>query len=311
MIVNFSTKIPIMKNKIIQLILGISTILLASTGLSYAQQSDDEKLRIIAFGAHPDDCEISAGGVAALWAAQGYAFKCVSMTNGDIGHFGMSGGELALRRMQEVENAAQVLGITTNVFDIHDGELMPTLENRKKVAREIRNWQADIVMVHRTNTYHADHRYSGVLVNDAIVLVEARFFTPDTPPLPRSPVVLYYSDTFQKPYPFEPDIIVGIDDVIDQKRNALEQMPSQFSDTDSWTYGRSEQVPEDEEERMRLRLDNLLGRNVQVADQYRSLLIELYGEEKGNSIKHAEAFELSEYGRQVSVEELKALFPDN
>lgn len=275
-----------------------------------ARQAEDGTLRIIAFGAHPDDCEISAGGVAAKWAAQGHAFKCVSMTNGDIGHFGMSGGELAIRRMQEVENAANVLGVTTNVFDIHDGELMPTLENRRKVAREIREWQADIVMVHRTNTYHADHRYSGVLVNDAIVLVEAKFFTPDTPPLPRSPVVLYYSDTFQKPYPFEPDIVMGIDDVIDKKRNALEQMPSQFSDTDSWTYGRAVEVPEEESERMRLRLDALLGRNVNVANQYRDFLIELYGQEEGSQIEYAEAFELSEYGRQASLEELKSLFPD-
>lgn len=298
-----------MKNKIIQLILGVSAMLLALTSLSHAQHQDGEKLRIIAFGAHPDDCEISAGGVAAMWAAQGHAFKCVSMTNGDIGHFGMSGGELMLRRIKEVEAAASVLGISTTVFDIHDGELMPTLENRRKVAREIRNWQADIVLAHRPYTYHADHRYSGILVNDAIVLVEAKFFTPDTPPLPRSPVVLYYSDNFQKPYPFEPDILIGIDEVIDQKRNALEQMPSQFSDVDSWTYGRAEDVPEDEEERMRLRVDNLLGRNVQVADLYRDFLIELYGDDEGSSIEHAEAFELSEYGRQVTAEELEKLFP--
>src|SRR5690625_7165183 len=260
----------------IALILGL--LVLAEE--ANARQAEDGTLRIIAFGAHPDDCEISSGGVAAMWAAQGHAFKCVSMTNGDIGHFGMSGGELVLRRMQEVQNAADVLGITTNVFDIHDGELMPTLENRKKVVREIRDWQADIVLVHRPYTYHADHRYSGVLVNDAIILVEAKFFTPDTPPLPRSPVVLYYSDTFQRPYPFQPDIMVGFDDVIDQKRTALEQMPSQFSDVDSWTYGRAEEIPDGEEERMSLRLNNLLNRNVQVADQFRDFLIELYGEEE-------------------------------
>lgn len=279
------------------------------TGLSFAQEGNDEKLRIIAFGAHPDDCEIRAGGVAALWAAEGHAFRCVSMTNGDIGHFGMSGGELAIRRMQEVEAAAKILGISTRVFDIHDGELMPTLENRRKVAREIRNWQADIVMVHRRYDYHADHRYSGVLVDDAIILVEAKFFTPDTPPLPRSPVVLYYDDGFQRPLPFVPDIVVGIDESKDLKRAALEQMPSQFSDVDSWTYGRAENVPEDEATRLRLRIDNLMNRNVNIANRYRENLIELYGEEAGNSIEYAEAFQLSEFGRQVSVEELKRLFP--
>lgn len=272
-------------------------------------QNNTNGLRIIAFGAHPDDCEISAGGVGALWVAEGHAFKCVSMTNGDIGHFGMSGGELALRRMKEVEAAAEVLGIETEVMDIHDGELMPTLENRKKVARLIRNWQADIVMVHRRYTYHADHRYSGVLVDDAIVLVEAKFFTPDTPPLPRSPLVFYYSDNFQRPLPFEPDIVVGIDDVIDKKREALEQMPSQFSDVDSWTYGRSENVPEEEATRLRLRIDDLMNRGENLADKYRTQLIKLYGEEAGNSIEHAEAFQLSEFGRTATTDELKVIFP--
>jgi len=287
----------------------ISVLCILFTGISFAQTGENEQLRIIAFGAHPDDCEINAGGVAAMWAAQGHAFRCVSLTNGDIGHFGMSGGELALRRMQEVEAAAEILGISTRVFDIHDGELMPTLENRKEVAREIRNWQADIVMVHRRYDYHADHRYSGVLVDDAIILVEAKFFTPDTPPLPRSPVVLYYDDRFQRPLPFVPDIVVSIDDVVGQKRAALEQMPSQFSDKDSWTYGRAENVPEDEETRLRLRIDALMNRNVNIADRFRENLVELYGEETGNIIEYAEAFQLSEFGRQVTVEELKQLFP--
>src|SRR5690625_4533665 len=138
-----------MTNKLVLLftILTLGRMLLAEE--SDVRQAYAGVFRILDFGARPDYCEIYSGGVACMWVAQGHAFKCVSMTNGDIGHFGMSGGELALRRMQEVQNAADVLGITTNVFDIHDGELMPTLENRKKVVREIRDWQADIVMVHR------------------------------------------------------------------------------------------------------------------------------------------------------------------
>lgn len=289
--------------------LFIFAVFFLVNSISIAQEESEDTLKIIAFGAHPDDCEIRAGGVAALWAEQGHAFRCVSLTNGDIGHFGMSGGELALRRMQEVESAADILGISTRVFDIHDGELMPTLENRKEVAREIRNWQADVVMVHRRYDYHADHRYSGILVDDAIILVEAKFFTPDTPPLPRSPVYLYYDDRFERPLPFEPDIVVGIDDAIDKKRTALEQMPSQFSDTDSWTWGRADDVPEDEGTRMRMRIDNLMDRNVNIANRYRQKLVELYGEEIGNSIEYAEAFQLSEFGRQVSQEELKKIFP--
>src|SRR6476661_5856321 len=150
----------------------------------YSQTKTDtakkKVLRIIAFGAHPDDNELRASGVAARWAAQGYKVKFVAMTNGDIGHFGMAGAPLAKRRLAEVKECAKILGIETEVLDIHDGELEPTLENRKKVARLIRDWQADIVLFHRPYDYHPDHRYVGVLVQDAAVVVSAPFFTPNT-----------------------------------------------------------------------------------------------------------------------------------
>src|SRR5258708_34455325 len=53
---------------------------------------DDGKLRIICFGAHPDDCELQAGGVAALWAAKGHHVKLVSVTKGDVGPWREAGG---------------------------------------------------------------------------------------------------------------------------------------------------------------------------------------------------------------------------
>lgn len=287
----------------------VPLFLLLLPALLIARQTDDRPLRIIAFGAHPDDCEINAGGVAAMWAAAGHQVKCVSMTNGDIGHFGMSGGALAIRRTEEVNACAEVLGISTKVLDIHDGELMPTLENRRTIARLIREWQADIVMVHRRYDYHADHRYSGILVDDAIILVEAKFFTPDTPPLPRSPVVLYYHDRFERPYPFRPDIAVSIDSHAETKWECLRQMPSQFSDRDSWTWGRRETVPEDPAERMEIRIGELRQRFVDQADRYRELLISRYGEQAGRNVRYAESFELSQYGRQASAEELERLLP--
>lgn len=283
--------------------------LLAVLAVPASAQSPGDTLRIIAFGAHPDDCEIKSAGVAAKWAAQGHKVKCVSMTNGDIGHFSQAGGPLALRRKAEVEACAERLGIETEVLDIHDGELMPTLENRKKVARLIRDWQADVVLMHRPYDYHADHRYTGILVQDAAVLVTAPFFTPFTPPLERNPIFLYYSDGFQKPYPFEPTLVVGIDDVADEKWACLAAMPSQFADADSWQARYRKDVPEDPEARQRYIADLLKQRSANVADEYRDRLLELYGEERGRSIQYAEAFELCEYGSQPSMEELKQLFP--
>src|SRR5262249_26762567 len=80
-------------------------------GPHQAQIPNDGKLRIICFGAHPDDCELRAAGVAAKWAALGHHVKFVSVTNGDIGHWSMAGGPLAQRRAAEVKKCAKILGI--------------------------------------------------------------------------------------------------------------------------------------------------------------------------------------------------------
>ena len=113
------------------------------------------------------------------------------------------------------------------MLDIHDGELEPTLENRKKITRVIREWKADIVISHRPWDYHPDHRYVGVLVQDAAYMVTVPFICPDTPTLKKNPVFLYSSDRFQKPYPFKADIAVSIDDVFDQKVDAIHELASQ------------------------------------------------------------------------------------
>ena len=266
-------------------------------------------LRIIAFGAHPDDAELKASGVAALWAAQGHKVKFVAMTNGDVGHFAEAGGPLARRRKAEVAECARILGIENAVLDIHDGELVPSLENRKAMARLIRDWQADIVMGHRPYDYHPDHRYTGVLMDDTAVVVAAPFFVPDTPPTPRNPVYLYYSDSFQDPKPFTATVVVGIDQVAEKKWQCISAMPSQFGDKDSWQARTLPNVPQGNGEREAYLLDLVKSRSGAVANQYRDRLIALYGPERGQQIKYAEAFQLSQYGRQATLEELKALFP--
>src|SRR6266496_3327606 len=207
--------------------------------------TDSERLRIICFGAHPDDCEIQAGGVAAMWAAKGHKVKFVSVTNGDIGHWREAGGPLALRRKSEVEAAARILGIQTEVLDIHDGELLPTVENRRAITRLIREWKADLVMGPRPNDYHPDHRYTGVLVQDAAYMVTVPFFCPDVPYLKNNPVFLYYPDPFQKPNPFQPDIAIAIDSVMEKKLDALDALESQFYE--GGANGSAELIPSDPE----------------------------------------------------------------
>jgi len=275
-----------------------------------AAPPDDGKLNIICFGAHPDDCELKAGGVGAMWAAQGHHVKFVSVTNGDIGHWKIAGAPLALRRTAEVKMADEMLGIETEVLDIHDGELMPTLENRRTIVRLIREWKADIVMSHRTNDYHPDHRYTGILVQDAAFMVTVPFFCPDVPHLPRNPVFLYFSDGFRKPNPFIPDIVVPIDTVIDRKVEAVAVMESQF--LEGGVGGSEARMPKNEAEHAKgqERVKNSFRRRFgHTAESYREKLVGLYGESVGKKTKYAEAFELCEYGRRPSKDDLLKMFP--
>ncbi len=270
----------------------------------------DGKLRIIVFGAHPDDCEIKAGGVAAKWAALGHHVKFVSLTNGDIGHWAMAGGPLAQRRLREVEACAEILGIETEVLDIHDGELLPTLENRRAVTRLIRRWRADIVLCHRPNDYHPDHRNVGVLVQDAAYMVTVPFFCPDTPHLTSNPVFLYLLDGFRKPNPFSADIAVGIDDVVEKKLACMAALESQFYE--GGCNGSAALVPADaagrEARRTHVR-ERFAMRFASWAETHRERLAERYGRERASEIRYAEAFEICEYGRRPSEAEIRRLFP--
>jgi LmbE family N-acetylglucosaminyl deacetylase len=271
---------------------------------------EDGKLRIICFGAHPDDCELQAGGVAALWSAKGHHVKLVSVTNGDIGHWREAGGPLAKRRTAEVERAAQILGNTSEVLDIHDGELLPTLDNRRAITRLIREWKADIVMSHRPNDYHPDHRYTGVLVQDSAYMVAVPFFCPETPPLKGNPVFLFYPDSFKKPNPFQPDIVVAIDKVMDRKLDALDALESQFYE--GGALGSASLMPSDpmkQQERRRAVRAGFARRNQSIAERYRDKLADWYGKDQAGNVKYAEAFEICEYGRRPNEDEIKRLFP--
>jgi N-acetylglucosamine malate deacetylase 1 len=269
----------------------------------------DGKLRIIVFGAHPDDAEYRGAGVAMKWARMGHHVKLVSATNGDIGHWQMAGGPLAQRRKKEVMEVGRRLGVTTEVLDIHDGEIMPTLENRRTITRLIREWNADVVIVNRPNDYHPDHRYTSILVQDSAYMVAVPFFT-DVPPLKKNPVFLYTSDRFQRPNPFRADVAVGIDDVIDPTLDALLVMESQIQE--GGADGHAGLYPDDAAGRRARTAEvrgNLARRYSGEADRYRDALVKFYGETKGRNVHYAQAFEICEYGRQPSPDELKQIFP--
>jgi LmbE family N-acetylglucosaminyl deacetylase len=260
----------------------------------------------MAIGAHPDDCDIRAAGVAAKWAALGHKVRFVAVTNGDAGHMSEGGGQLAMRRRKEAEESARRLGIEYVVLDNHDGELLPDLRVREQLIRQIRQWQADLVLAPRPNDYHPDHRYTGVLVQDAAFMVTVPNVTPDTPALRKNPVFMYFEDGFQKPAPFRPDVAIPIDDVLDKKVEALDAHVSQMYEWLPWHDGILDQVPKDPAAR-KAWLKN--SRSREISPAIREAVARWYGADVAKNTTAVEAFEVCEYGARPDDTMLRKLFP--
>jgi len=294
-----------MSNKLILLTI-ISVVLFCGTQ-DIAGQESMKKLNIIVFGAHPDDCDNKIGGTAVLFAEMGHNVKFVSVTNGDAGHFEKGGGALAKIRRAEAIEAGKRLGIKEyTVLDNHDGELFPSLDVRHQIIREIRNWNADVVITHRPVDYHPDHRYTGVLVQDAAYLVIVPNVVSDVPPLEKNPVFLYLEDHFQKPYPFNADIAVDITSTFNKKLIGMDAHQSQFYEWLPWTEGDLMNVPLNASERMAYLKSNW---SRTISPETRKSLIKWYGEKQGSVATNAESFEICEYGKQPTDEEIRLLFP--
>ena len=270
-----------------------------------ATSASAEPIRVIAIGAHPDDCDIKAGGIAAKYAALGHKVRFVSVTNGDAGHQAEGGGMLAARRRAEAQESGRRLGIEYVVLDNHDGELVPSLDVRLQIIRQIRQWDADIVIAPRPNDYHPDHRYTGILVQDASYMVTVPNIASDTPAIKKNPLFLYFSDRFSRPQPFRPDIVVSIDDVLDKKYAALDAHVSQFYEWLAWHAGELDEVPATPDTRLEWLKSK---RSFAIRDEWREAARGRYGA-AADDIRNAEAFEITEYGIQPSEDRIRALIP--
>ena len=274
----------------------------------------DKPLRILALGAHPDDCEWACGGTAARWTSRGDKVRFVALTNGELGHWKKEevGAPLAKRRKSEAFRAAEILGIDPVVLDTPDGTLTASLEHRKSVVRLIREWKADVVLGHRPNDYHPDHRAAGALLQDAAYLVTVPHYCPEAPALARNPLFLHFEDDFTKPQAFQADVVVPIDAVWERKLAALEAMESQVQE--GGCEGGPETWPSDQPGRERRRQE--LRRNFQDFFQRRA---QKHRERLEARVRFAEAFETCEYSnswagfsktaRNAGADELKRIFP--
>jgi len=266
-------------------------------------------LRLLIIGAHPDDADYAAGGTAALYRARGHVVHMVSLTNGDAGHHQQPGPALAQRRRAEAAASGAVIGAIYETLDNHDGQLLPTMENRCQVIRLIRSFRPDLVLTHRPNDYHPDHRYTSQLVQDAAYMVTVPAVAPEVTHLQRDPVIAYLPDDFQKPYPLEPAVAVDVGPVLGKIVEMLHCHTSQFYEWLPYNQGCSQDVPAGEAERkawLGRQVEERLGKR---ANRYRELLVKDYGQQRGSEVQFAEAFEACEYGAPMDDAARRRVFP--
>jgi len=270
---------------------------------------EDKRLRLLILGAHPDDAEYHAGGLASIYCQAGHAVKMVSLTDGSAGHHERPRAELAAVRREEAAAAARVIGATYEVWDFPDGELMPTLEVRHRVIREIRTFAPDLVLTHRAYDYHPDHRAAGQAVQDASFLVRVPHVVPDAPPLRADPVVACLPDLFTRPCPMVADVVLDITEHAHRVVAMLACHRSQVFEWLPYLDGTTDRVPQDATER-RAWLRAWYAVCVRPrADRFRQELIAAYGEARAQAIEFAEVYEISQYGAQPDRQTLQRLFP--
>ena len=272
-------------------------------------EESKDRLSILVFGAHPDDCDLRFGGAAMLYRQGGHRVRFVSLTNGDTGHYSMGGGPLARRRYAEAQAAAVIADIEYQVIDIHNGELEASVSNRRLVIQIMREVRADFVLCHRPYDYHPDHRAAGVLVQDAAYTVTVPNVAPLSEPLQKAPVVGYLFDGFTDPTPYRADFAIDIGEVMERKIDMAHCHVSQFYEWLPYNGGTLDQVPEGDAERRAMTKRNMEARFAAVAEASREALRRCYGEERGSQVKYAEAIMLSQYGAGLREEDIPRFFP--
>lgn len=266
------------------------------------------QLRVVFVGAHPDDPDICCGGTAIRFLEAGHVVKYLSMTNGDVGHQSMSGHDLAIRRRLEAAKVADYLGLEYHILNTHDTMLEPSVENRYQLIRILRRFAPDLIITHRPNDYHADHRNTSTLVQDAAYLLSVPNVCPDTPRLEKSPVIMYQQDNFQKPLPFEPEVFIDITPVVEKKYRALALHESQIFEWLPFIEGYLDTVPKERGDEAWKWVRDVWSRDNK-AVRFTSELQGMIPEEQLKEIEYIEAFEACEYGCSLTRAKLDELFP--
>jgi LmbE family N-acetylglucosaminyl deacetylase len=269
----------------------------------------DQPLRLLILGAHPDDAEYHAGGLATLYRQLGHDVRMVSITDGRAGHHEIGGAELAAIRRKEAAAAGAVIGASYITWDFPDGELVPSLDVRRRIIAEIRTVKPDVVLTHRTCDYHPDHRAVGQSVQDALYMVTVPNVVPHVPALAKDPVVLYMPDRFTRPAPLRGDVVIDVGDCVETIVRMMACHKSQFFEWLPYNTGVLDQVPADEAGRLAWLSAWYRNHLRPMSDRYRSELIATYGVRRGSAVEFAEVYETSEYAAPLDAEARRRLLP--
>ena len=259
-----------------------------------------EKLKVMVIFAHPDEGEIYAGGVTALYTQLGHEVKFMSLTNGDAGHYEMKPKELAERRYEEAMHSKEILSLSEyEVLDYHDGILKNTEEIRKKVASSIRDWEADLVFTfYPAEGGHNDNMTAGWIVREASSMLDPG----------KMPVFIYMRDFHTASFSYIPDFAINIDEVWETKLAACGAHESQVIEYNPEMEGVLDEVLASKEFQADFLFHNTVPFSI-VRPENMMALEKWYGKEEAKEVTYVEEFEMAEYGRQITDEDVFELFP--
>jgi len=189
------------------------------------------KLDVLAFGAHPDDIELTCAGTIIKFGAMGYKTGVIALTCGELGTRGTP--EI---RAREFDAAGKTLGLAVHkMLDIPDSDISVTMENKLKVIREIRAHRPRIVLAPYWVVRHPDHGHASDLIREAAFFAGLKKI--DTGQEAFRPYkVIYYAERFE----FQPSFIVDISEHHEKKLAAIQAYQSQFHNPQKHKYGEEE-----------------------------------------------------------------------
>ncbi len=288
----------------------VSDVKIMSTVQNIKAKDGSPQLRVMVIGAHPDDADLFTGGLTLRLTALGHRVKYVSVTNGNAGHHKRGPAEIAFIRENEAKRAAAALGAEYECLGVNDGHVWVNEENMRLVVKVIREFCPDLLITHRTNDYHRDHRYTSQLIMDASYMLIVPLYCPEFPPKTRDmPIIAYAYDNFKKPSLFQPDIILNLSDIFAKKVAAVSNHESQLFEWLPWTLKMENVINEETDREKRMDLAGMIINNQfgSISERYMPLLKESFPNQECVSF---EAYEICEYGRQPKKKDLKQLFPN-